>query len=329
MRALLTGGAGFVGQWLARSLMQRGDDVDLAGMGASFEGPAILTAEERRAARWFAADVRDGAALDAAIEASRPDVVFHLAGVSFPPDADRSPTATLDVNVLGAVRLLSSVVRRRAAGALDPLILIVGSGVQYGRHDDSEMPLDESAEQRPVSTYGASKAAQETIALQIFRETGVRVVCVRSFNHSGIGHGGQYLLPSLVARARGVGAGAAPAVALGNDVVRDYVHVDDVVTAYLLLAERGRPGESYNVASGRGVSARQLATDVLHRAGVRADISTDAALVRATDIPTLIGSPAKLSRETGWAPRKTHLDIIDDLLRSSGPGPVTAHAAQN
>jgi GDP-4-dehydro-6-deoxy-D-mannose reductase len=111
--------------------------------------------------------------------------------------------------------------------------------------------------------------------------------------------------------------------------MRDYVHVDDVVDAYLSLAERGRPGESYNVASGRGVTARQLATDVLHRAGVRADISTDPALVRATDIPTLIGSPAKLARETGWAPRKTHLDIIDDLLRTHGSASVTAHAAQN
>ena len=329
MRALLTGGAGFVGQWLARSLLQRGDDVDLAGLGDAFHGPEILTDEERGATRWFAADVRDAEALDAAVEASKPDVVFHLAGVSFPPDADRTPAATFDVNVLGAVRLLSSVARRRAAGVVDPVVLIVGSGVQYGRHDESEMPLGESAEQRPVSTYGASKAAQETIALQVFREAGVRTVCVRSFNHSGIGHGAQYLLPSLVARARAVAAGGPPRLALGNDVVRDYVHVDDVVSAYLLLAERGKPGEAYNVASGRGVSASQLAADVLHRAGVRADISTDAALVRATDIPTLIGSPAKLARETGWAPRKAHLDIIDDLLRSSGPGPVTAHAAQN
>jgi GDP-4-dehydro-6-deoxy-D-mannose reductase len=327
MRALVTGGSGFVGQWLARSLLARGDDVDLCGLGAAFEGPPILSLDERNATRWFRADVRDGDAIDAAVEASKPDVVFHLAGISFPPDADRSPTAAFDVNVLGAVRLLASVVRRRKAGVLDPVVLIVGSGVQYGRHDSTDMPLVESAEQRPVTTYGASKAAQEVIALQAFRESAVRVVCARSFNHSGEGHGSQYLLPSLVNRARAIADGAEPGLTLGNDVVRDYVHVDDVVTAYFLLTERGRAGEAYNVATGRGVSARQLATDVLHRAGVRADISTDAALVRATDIPTLIGSPAKLARETGWAPRKTHLDIIDDLLRS--PRSAEAHAAQN
>lgn len=329
MRALVTGGAGFVGQWLARSLLALGESVDLAGLEQSFAGPAILTAEERAGTRWLAADMRDADAMDAAVEASRPDVVFHLAGVSFPPDADRTPTTTYDVNVLGAVRLLKSVARRKAAGTLDPVVIIVGSGVQYGRHEAAEMPLAESAEQRPVTTYGASKAAQEIVALQIFRESGVRVVCVRSFNHSGIGHGAQYLLPSLVARVRAIAGGAMPELALGNDVVRDYVHVDDVVNAYILLAARGRAGEVYNVASGRGVSTHQLATDVLHRAGVHADISTDATLVRAIDIPTLIGSPAKLARETGWTPRKTHLDIIDDLLRSSGPAPVSAYAAQN
>lgn len=327
MRALVTGGAGFVGQWLARSLLKRGDHVVLAGLGDAFAGPAILTAAERADTGWIRADVRDAESVDAAVEASRPDVVFHLAGVSFPPDADKTPAAAFDVNVLGAVRLLAAIKRRRSAGTIDPLVLFAGSGVQYGRHDAGEMPLDESAEQRPGTTYASSKAAQEVIALQVFRESGVRVVCVRSFNHSGIGHGAQYLLPSLVGRVREIAAGGAPRLTLGNDVVRDYVHVDDVVDAYLRLAERGTPGEVYNVASGRGVSARQLAADVLHRAGVRADISTDAALVRAADIPTLIGSPAKLARETGWAPRKTHLDIIDDLLRSSGS--VPAHAAQN
>jgi GDP-4-dehydro-6-deoxy-D-mannose reductase len=93
--------------------------------------------------------------------------------------------------------------------------------------------------------------------------------------------------------------------------------VTDVVAAYLALVERGVPGETYNVASGAGISVRRLAEDILLRAGVTADISTDASLVRATDIPVLVGSPEKLMRDTGWVPRKTHGDIIDDLLHAA------------
>jgi GDP-4-dehydro-6-deoxy-D-mannose reductase len=317
MRALITGGGGFVGQWLARALLARGDSVDLTGLGVTLEGPPVLSADERARVRWISADIRDAEDVDVSLDRSQPDIVFHLAGVSFPPDAERAPTSAYDVNALGAVRLLSAIRRRVSANDSGPVVIVVGSGMQYGLHDDREMPLDESAPQRPVTTYAASKAAQEIAALQFHRQFGLRVICTRSFNHSGIGHGSQYLLPSLVSRVIGLKrADGARALSLGNDVVRDYLHIDDVVRAYVSLAERGRAGEVYNVSSGRGVSVRQLATEVLLHAGVSAEISTEPALVRASDIPVLIGSPAKLARDTGWAPTKTHADIIDDLLHA-------------
>jgi len=317
MRVLVTGGGGFVGQWLARALLERGDNVDLAGLGATFTGPSILDDAERRCTRWLELDVRNAEQVDDVVERSAPELIVHLAGVSYPPDAERSPETTYDVNTTGAVRLLSAVERRRVAGTLDPTVLVVGTGTQYGLHDSSEMPLGETAEQRPAWTYAASKAAQETVALAAQRATGARVICTRSFNHSGVGHGEQYLLPSLVARARRIERGEPGPLVIGNDVVRDYLHVADVVEAYLALAALGRSGETYNVASGRGLSTKQLAADVLLRAGVRADITTASALVRRSDIPTLIGSPAKLMRDTGWAPRHTHADIIDDLLNAA------------
>src|SRR6185369_3656203 len=134
--------------------------------------------------------------------------------------------------------------------------------------------------------YAATKTAQEIAALQAFRRSGLRAICTRSFNHSGPGHERRYLLPSLVNRVQQIRGGSEPRLTLGNDVVRDYLHVSDVVTAYLLLAERGRAGEVYNVSSGRGVSVRQLANDILLRAGTTAEISTEPALVRTSDIPT-------------------------------------------
>jgi GDP-4-dehydro-6-deoxy-D-mannose reductase len=314
-RVLVTGGGGFVGQWLTRALLALGDDVTLSGLGSELSGPAVLDSRERHAVRWQAADFRDAAAVEAAVERSRPDAIVHLAGVSFPPEAERAPVATYDVNVLGAVRLLAAVADGRKSGTIDPVILIVGSGAQYGPHKSSAMPLDETAAQRPVTIYAASKAAQEVAALQAHRDTGAKVICVRSFNHSGAGQAAEYVLPSLVARGLRISAGAERTLRLGNDVVRDYLHVDDVIRAYLSLLERGTAGEAYNVASGRGVSVRQLAADVLLRMGATADISQDVGLQRAADVPILVGSHAKLTKDTGWAPQKTHLDIIDDLIR--------------
>jgi len=321
-RVLVTGGGGFVGQRLTKALLAAGDEVTISGLSAGPNRPVVLDENERQAVRWTAADMRDSGAVDRAIEETRPDAIVHLAGISFPPAAERSPEAAYDVNLLGAVRLLAAVAARRKVGAIDPVVLVVGSGAQYGRHPESAMPLVESAVQLPMSVYAASKAAQEVAALQTQRDSGVKVVCVRSFNHSGGGQTADYVIPSLVARAQRVRAGDEPTLKLGNDVVRDYLHVDDVVQAYLRLLERGTPGEAYNVASGRGVSVRQLASDVLLRVGATADISTDVALQRATDIPTLVGSPAKLTKDTGWTPQRTHLDIIDDVIRFA-----SAHAA--
>ena len=118
-------------------------------------------------------------------------------------------------------------------------------------------------------------------------------------------------------RAQSIARGrSGRSLTLGNDVIRDYLHVTDVVRAYLLLAERGVPGDVYNVCSGVGVSARRLARDVLLQAGTTADISSDPALVRAADIPVLVGSPERLMRTTGWTITRTHADIIDDLLHA-------------
>jgi len=317
-RVLVTGGGGFVGQWLARALIERGDDIVLTGLGPRPTEPVILTETEWRGVRWQPMDIRLADDVAAAVDVSRPDMVVHLAGISFPPDGERDASATFDVNTVGAARLLDALGTGRARGVIDPVIVVVGSGLQYGTHDPAEMPLTESAEQRPITRYAASKAAQEIAAFQAFRGVGLRVVCTRSFNHSGPGHAAQFLLPSLVDRVVRMGRGdGAATLRVGNDVVRDYLHVADVVRAYLLLAERGIPGEAYNVCSGVGVSARRLAADILLRAGTAAEISTDPALVREADIPVLVGSPERLMRTTGWTMTRTTADIIDDLLHAA------------
>lgn len=315
-RSLVTGGSGFVGQWLARGLLARGSSVVSIGLHPPPAG--ILSSAELDAVEWRHGDVRDADILRRTIEETRPDVIFHLAGMSFVPEARESPATTYEINVLGAVRLLAAAAALKAAGTLDPVVHIVGSATQYGRHDPSEMPLPETAEQRPQDVYAASKAAQEIASLQMCRAEGVRVICTRSFNHSGAGHAEHFLLPALVRRVLALRGESKPRLLIGNrDSVRDYLHVADVVEAYLLLADKGAPGEVYNVCSGEGVSAGELARDVLLRVGVDAEITTDSALVRGVDVPVLVGSPAKLVRTTGWRPTRSRSDIIDDLIHAA------------
>jgi GDP-4-dehydro-6-deoxy-D-mannose reductase len=143
------------------------------------------------------------------------------------------------------------------------------------------------------------------------------VLCTRTFSHSGPGQPSQFLLPALVARALALPA-TGGWLAIGNgDTVRDFLHVSDVVDAYLALLELGAAGETYNVCSGEGISVRALAESVLQRVGVPAEISTDPALSRPVDVPVQIGNNAKLRRATGWAPRHTREDIIDDLIHAA------------
>lgn len=266
-------------------------------------------------------DVRRTEDVRRALDVAPPDVVYHLAGVSSVTTANSDPGAATEVNVVGAARLLGEVRVRRRVGVLDPAVVIVGSGEQYGRHDKSELPLTEDAEQRPLTVYAATKAAQEVLALEAFRSEGVRVVATRSFNHSGPGQAPGYLLPSLVRRALALRAGAAnggerrAALSLGNtSSVRDFLHVADVAAAYIALAARGRSGEIYNVSSGVGVSVKELAVQVLAATGVKAPLATDPALARPVDVPALVGDNSRLRDATGWAPTRTLRTLIDDLV---------------
>ncbi|MEO8624099.1 MAG: GDP-mannose 4,6-dehydratase, partial [bacterium] len=303
MRALVTGGNGFVAQWAMRAMLERGWTVTAAGIGDSAAG--ILTEAERREITWCAMDIRQQGDVAAAVDCARPDAVLHLAAVSHIPQAMANPGYAYEVNAVGTVRLLAEVRRIRAAALGDPVVVVVGSAEQYGRHEINEMPLHEDVEQRPISLYAASKVAQEVAALQAFRSDSVRVVCTRSFNHSGIGHGAHFLLPSIVRRALALPKTGGVLVIGNGDTVRDFLHVSDVVEAYLLLLSRGATGEAYNICSEEGVSVRALAAAVLQRLGISAEIGTDPALTRPVDVPVLVGSNSKLRRATGWAPRRT------------------------
>ena len=316
MRALVTGAAGFAGQWLCRELLHSGWEVWGTRLDDALP-PGALDSEASNPVRWWEGDLRGATAAREAIDAAAPDAIFHLAGIAHVPSANADPAGTLEVNVIVASRLLAHVRARRAAGTLDPVVVIVGSGEQYGRHDLAEMPLGESAVQQPMGVYAASKAAQEVLALEAHRAGGVRVIAVRPFNHTGPGQSPNFVVPALVRRAVALRGTSKPLVMGNTETIRDFSHVADVVRAYVALAERGVPGEAYNIASGVGTEMATLALRILALAGVDAKLQTDPALVRPADVPALIGSAAKLRAATGWAPRHSLDSILEELIRAA------------
>jgi len=316
VRALVTGAAGFAGQWLCRELLHSGWEVWGTRLDDALP-PGALDSEASNPVRWWEGDLRGATAAREAIDAAAPDAIFHLAGIAHVPSANADPAGTLEVNVIVASRLLAHVRARRAAGTLDPVVVIVGSGEQYGRHDLAEMPLGESAVQQPMGVYAASKAAQEVLALEAHRAGGVRVIAVRPFNHTGPGQSPNFVVPALVRRAVALRGTSKPLVMGNTETIRDFSHVADVVRAYVALAERGVPGEAYNIASGVGTEMATLALRILALAGVDAKLQTDPALVRPADVPALIGSAAKLRAATGWAPRHSLDSILEELIRAA------------
>jgi GDP-4-dehydro-6-deoxy-D-mannose reductase len=308
---LVTGAAGFVGTWLTAAMRRDGMEVTALATEQADHHDAAL--------RWVYGDLRDDGYVARVIDSTQPALVIHLAAISHLPTAAADPAAAWDINVTSTARLLSHLDRFRASGAGDPTVLIVGSAEQYGRHDASESPLTESAGQEPRTVYAATKAAQETLALQVWRASGLRVIATRSFNHSGRGQEPRFLIPALIARAIALrNAPKGTPLTLGNMTpVRDFLHVSDVVAAYISLCRYGTPGEVYNVASGTGWSVADLVARVMMRVGVNAPLDTDPSLVRPVDVPVLVGDSRKLQRATGWRVTRSMDDIIDDILNAA------------
>ena len=201
-------------------------------------------------------------------------------------------------------------------------VLIVGSAEQYGAVDPEVLPVNELTPCHPITPYGESKVAAEQLALAAHHNGGLGVICARAFNHTGPGQSPAFLVPGLAARIVSAERTGADEIAIGNgDPVRECNDVRDVVRAYALLVERGTPGEVYNVCSGRGVRVGDLATALVARSVRTLRLTTAPELVRAVDVPALVGDPAKLVAATGWSPDITFEQTLDDVLAAARQAP--------
>jgi GDP-4-dehydro-6-deoxy-D-mannose reductase len=216
------------------------------------------------------------------------------------------------VNVDGTLVVLAAL-REHAAGAR---LLYVGSSDAYGAVLSDDLPIDEDVAFRPLTVYGASKAAAELTAAQWGRAYGIDVVRARPFNHTGSGQSPVFVCPALARQIADIEAGRQPPVLrVGNlDPVRDLSDVRDVAAGYVSLVERGMSSHAYNLCSGVGRSIREVVDVFRSLARVPIDVAQDAALVRRVEVPMLIGSAERAQADTGWRPAIPFERTAADLL---------------
>ena len=303
MKALITGANGFAGSHLSRTLAEGGAEV--TGLYIAENSPAwdYLGCD----VKLVRCDVTKKDEVDRAVAAAAPDVVFHLAAVSFNPLCSANPELAFAVNTTGTANVAEAVL----AHAPNARLVFASSCEVYGKAVKSPEPIGEDAVPEPVNPYPESKlSAEKEIGKSV--AAGLDAVIARPFSHTGIGQEERFVVHAFASQVARAALGITEKrVLAGNvDVIRDFSDVADIVRGYLILAEKGTTGGIYNIASGIGRRVGDVLGRLISLSGAEIAVEKDTARLRPADIPVFIGDASKI-RALGWRPE---IDF-DDTLR--------------
>jgi len=310
MRALITGINGFVGGHLAEQLRAT-TDWQLFGV---MREPAFKIAALQQEVQAFPVDLMDAAAVRQLLRDVQPEIVFHLAAQAHPPTSFRDPAGTLTTNILMQLHLFEAI--REAA--LDPVVLVVCTGEEYGAVQPHELPIGEDTPLRPVSPYAVSKVAQDMLAYQYHIAHKLKTIRVRPFNHTGPRQDDGYAPTAFAHQIARIEAGLQPPVVrVGNlQARRDFTDVRDIVRAYRLAVEQADPGAVYNLGTGRSVAIQTILDTLLDLSTVTIDVQPDPERMRPADVPEIVCDATRFRKQTGWEPQltleQTLLDVLND-----------------
>lgn len=293
--ALITGITGFVGKHLSDHLSGLGWNV------YGFDQRIVSDAKHI-----FVGDLANRDAMQGALQACHPDVVYHLAGQIKSSEPDRLYQA----NLSGTVSLFESLL----ATGQKPVIVLASSSAVYGSGFDGR-PISETFKPRPVTHYAVSKLAQEIAALRYFDALGWHVVVGRIFNLLGPGQSPDLACSAFARQIALAERDQLDEIITGDlSARRDFVDVRDAVRALAALAEKGKAGQVYNICSGRAVLMRKCLGEMLSMSPRTLQARVDAGRVQKNDVPIQVGSARKLNKLTGWRPQISLKRSLSDLL---------------
>jgi GDP-4-dehydro-6-deoxy-D-mannose reductase len=304
---LVTGATGFVGRHLVTHLRSIGG-LDVIGTGRRPAAPDLID----DGVAYLAADLTRPGDVDRLIRETRPDLVAHLAAQPSVAESWKDPAGTLVNNLLAQVNLLESLVRH----APDARVLVVGSSEEYGLVRAEDLPADEDTPLRPDNPYAVSKIAQDYLGLQYFLGRRLAVVRARAFNLFGPGQSDRFALGSFARQIAEAEAGlGSPEILVGNLAVRrDYTDVRDAVRAYWILADRGTPGEVYNVGGGGVRAIGEILDALVAQARRPVIVRVDPDRFRPADALEVSADIRRIRAQFGWEPAIPFDTTIRDIL---------------
>ncbi|MBY0509857.1 MAG: GDP-mannose 4,6-dehydratase [Rhodospirillaceae bacterium] len=316
--ALITGVTGMVGSHMADYLLKHTDWMLVGGCrwrspldNIRHLIPRINSGDRVRLTEF---ELRDSFSITRLIEESQPDYVFHLAAQSYPKTSFISPVDTMDVNILGTVRLLE-VLRTRAPHAI---VHVCASSEIFGRVGQDKLPINEECGLHPASPYAISKVGTDLVGRHYAEAYGMTVMTTRMFTHTGPRRGDVFAESTFAKQIAMIEAGLIdPVVKTGNlNSMRTWADVRDAVEAYYkLVTVNPVAGGYYNIGGTFSCTVGDMLRFLLS-CSTRRDIAveTDIERLRPIDADLQVPDVTKFTTHTGWKPQIPFEKTMTDLL---------------
>ena len=299
-RVLIFGAGGFVGSYLCKEFLNNGYKVSGTDKG---EGIALPPEVD-----FYKSDLMRSDEVENLISQIQPDIIVNLAAISSVGSSWNIPQTTMTINVIGALNIMEAARKSEQK----PRILFVGSSEEYVI---SERPMDEKTQLNANNPYGISKVTQEQFAKLYREQYGLKIYCVRPFNHTGVGQRDSFVLPSFCKQVAEINKSGKPGkIQVGNlKVKRDFSHVKDIARAYRMIVESDNCNQIYNVGSGNAYSLEDMLTYIIGLSNQSIEIEVNQNRIRPTDQSVICCDRSLIGKELGWEPRYDVYDALKEM----------------
>lgn len=309
---LVTGGCGMVGSHIVDFYYEKGEKIH----ATYYTQPTINLDEVLHKANYFPLDVRQKDKVFEAINNIKPSVIYHLAAQSYPTVSWEKPDETIDININGTVNVFEAIKAvKKSNPSYDPMVVIACSSAEYGASLLTiDGPVLEDIPLLPLHPYGVSKVGQDLLGFQYFQNDGIRNIRARIFNTTGPRKVND-VVSDFTKRTVLWEQGKIDSIAIGNiETKRAITDVRDLIQALMLLAEKGNPGDVYNISGEHVYQIKEIIEIIETKIDKQLPTQLDQKLIRPTDEPIIYGNSDKLKAATGWAQSYHLKTTIDDMI---------------